>query len=131
MKKTEPSNLEMQILSLLWDRGPSTVRQVLQSMPDGRERAYTSILSVMQVMEKKGLLTHDRLGNAHVYRPLVDRRQTLGPMLRGMVSNIFGGRVSSVMQHLLEENEIDETELAEIRAILDRQGSATGKETQS
>lgn len=126
MRKTDPSNLEMQILSLLWDRGPATVREVLESMPDGRERAYTSILSAMQVMEKKGLLAHDRLGNAHVYRPLVDQRQTLGPMLRGMVSNIFGGRVSSVMQHLLEENEIDEAELAEIREILD-QRSGKGK----
>ena len=55
MKTSKPSDLEMQILSVLWDRGASTAREVLKAMPDGKQRAYTSILSVMQVMEKKAL----------------------------------------------------------------------------
>ena len=56
MKSVKPSDLEMQVLSVLWERGPSTAREVLEAMPDGKKRAYTSVLSVMQVMEKKGLL---------------------------------------------------------------------------
>ena len=119
MKKTPPSNLELQVLSVLWERGPSTVRDVREAMPDGKKRAYTTILSVMQVMEKKGLLTHASKGTAHVYRPTVSRRQTLGPVLKGLVSNVFGGRVSSVMQHLLNGAEVDEKELSEIRRILE------------
>ncbi len=54
MKNREPSRLEMQVLSVLWQRGASSVREVLAVMPDGKARAYTTILSVMQVMEKKG-----------------------------------------------------------------------------
>lgn len=119
MKKNQPSNLELQVLSVLWDRGPSTAREVLEAMPDGKQRAYTTVLSVMQVMEKKALLTHSTKGNAHVYKPKVSRRQTLGPMLKGLVSNVFGGSVSSVMQHLLDENEVDEAEFEQIRRLLD------------
>lgn len=116
----KPSDLEMQVLSLLWRNGPSTVRQVLEAMPDGRPRAYTTILSVMQVMEKKGLLNHTRDGLANVYRPKVSRQKVLGPMLRGLVRNVFGGSTSAAMQHLLSETNVSEEELAEIRDMLDR-----------
>lgn len=119
MKKNQPSNLELQVLSVLWDRGPATAREVLEAMPDGKRRAYTTILSVMQVMEKKGLLTHSSKGTAHVFKPTVTQRQTLGPILKGLVSNVFGGRVSAVMQHLLDESNVDESEFAEIRRLLD------------
>ena len=61
----------MQVLSVLWGRGASTVREVMEAMPDGKARAYTTILSVLQVMEKKGLLSHVAEGNAHVYQARV------------------------------------------------------------
>ena len=88
-------------------------------MPDGKERAYTSILSVMQVMEKKGLLTHTRKGNANVYSPAVQRGQTLDPVLKDMVDHVFGGKPSAMMQQLLENKKIDPEELSEIRRLLD------------
>ena len=119
MKKPQPSNLELQVLSVLWDRGPSTAREVLESMPDGKKRAYTTILSVMQVMEKKGLLTHTNEGNRYIFKPTVTQRQALRPILRGLVSNVFGGSVASVMQHLIKETPVDEEELKEIRRLLD------------
>ena len=124
MKKAQPSNLELQVLSVLWDRGPLTARDVLEDMPDGKKRAYTTILSVMQVMEKKGLLTHTRQGNTHVYKPTVSQRQTLKPIMKGLVANIFGGSPAQVMQHILNENEVNETELEEIRKLLDQHGKA-------
>jgi predicted transcriptional regulator len=120
MAKVKPSDLELQVLSVLWEKGPMTAREVREVLPDGKERAYTSVLSVMQVMEKKGLLTYRRKGNAYVFRPKVTQKQALGPMLRGMVSNVFGGRVSSVMQHLLSETAPSVNELEQIRALLDQ-----------
>jgi predicted transcriptional regulator len=120
VKKAQPSNLELQVLSVLWDRGPSTARDVLEAMPDGKRRAYTTILSVMQVMEKKGLITHTNRGNAHVFEPTASRRQTLRPVLKGLVTNVFGGRISSVLQHLLTDEDVDESELEEIRRFLDK-----------
>ena len=103
MKPTKPSELEMQVLAVLWDKGPSTVREALGSMPDGKERAYTTILSVMQVMEKKGLLTHRKQGTAHVYKPTVSQDQILTPYLKRMVQNIFGGKPSAAIQMLLKQ----------------------------
>ena len=82
MPHVRPSELELQVLSVLWERGPSSVRSVLEAMPDGKGRAYTTILSVMQVLEKKGLVGHTQQGQANVYHPLKRRGQVLRPMMK-------------------------------------------------
>jgi BlaI family transcriptional regulator, penicillinase repressor len=118
MKHSKPSELELQILSLLWDRGPRTAREVMESLPDGKERAYTSVLSVMQVMEKKGLLARKREGLADRWRPAVTRRSIMGPYLRQMVSYLFSGRPSAVMQQLLEQKSPDPEEIRAMKELL-------------
>jgi BlaI family penicillinase repressor len=118
MRKAKPSDLEMQVLSVLWERGPSTAREVLAAMPDGKKRAYTSILSVMQVMEKKGLLTHTNKGVAYVYEPAVSKRSVLQPFLRRVLNEVFGGRPAAMMQALLSETAVSDTDLAEMRRLL-------------
>ncbi len=115
------SDLELQVLSLLWSDGPATAREVLTAMPDGKQRSYTTILSVMQVMEKKGLLTHTSRGRAHVYKPAVTQKQVLRPMLRGMVTKVFGGSTAAAVQQLLDANHIDDGELSQIRQLLNDQ----------
>lgn len=108
----------MQVLSVLWRRGPSTVREVLEVMPDGKARAYTTILSVMQVMEKKGLLAHKSEGNAHVYHAQVSRQKVAGPLLRGLVDQVFGGSASAALLHLLAEERVSRRELDEIKEVI-------------
>lgn len=122
-----PSDLELQVLSVLWRRGPSTVRQVLEQMPDGKKRSYTTVLSVMQVMEGKRLLSHTREGRAHVYRPAVTRKRVLGPLLRSLVTKVFGGSTREAVQHLLDETGVDEDELARIRELLDSPGRSAAR----
>jgi BlaI family transcriptional regulator, penicillinase repressor len=117
--KSQPSNLEMQVLSVLWAKGPLGARQVLEELPDKKERAYTTVLSVMQVMEKKGLLRHETEGNRHIYAPTVKKSEVLGTFLRGLVSNVFGGSAASAMQHLLQDTPVSEEEIQEMRALLD------------
>lgn len=119
MKKSQPSNLEMQVLSVLWAKGPLGARQVLEELPDKKERAYTTVLSVMQVMEKKGLLRHETEGNRHIYAPRVKKGDVLGSFLKGLVSNVFGGSAASAMQHLLQTAPVSEDEIKEMRALLD------------
>jgi len=116
-----PAEFEMQILTVLWDAGPATVRQVLERLDDGKERAYTSVLSVMQVMQKKGLLAAEkqREGLAYVYSPKVTRNQVVGPMLRGFVDKVFGGSHHLAVQQLLNESEIQAGEIDELRRLLD------------
>jgi len=128
MKAQKPSELETQVLSVLWERGPSTVRDVRGAMPDGKKRAYTTVLSVLQVMERKGLVKHRARGRAHVYEPAVTRSQVLHPMLRGLVENVFGGSASAAVQHLLQGSDVSEADMLEIRALLDRMERDTEEE---
>jgi len=120
MKAAKPSDLEMQIMSVLWNRGASTAREVLEAMPDGKQRAYTSILSVMQVMEKKGLLRHTNRGVAHVYSPTLSRKKVIRPFMRKIVDEVFGGRPSAMMQALLSETPVNDAELSQIRKLLEQ-----------
>jgi BlaI family transcriptional regulator, penicillinase repressor len=126
-KANRPSELETQVLSVLWERGALSVRDILSSMPDGKARAYTTILSVMQVMEKKGFVTHKTVGKSHIYRHKATRRQVLGPMLRGMVKNVFGGSPAMIVQQLIQAKSVNAADLAEIRQMLDEAGAAKGQ----
>jgi len=119
MNIDRPSDLEMQILGVLWRTGPATARDLLGTLPDGKKRAYTTVLSTMQVMERKGLLTRTREGLTDRWRPAVSKSRVLGPFLRTLVANVFGGKPTQVMQHLLQETEVNQAELEEIRQLLD------------
>lgn len=126
---SEPSDLEMQILSLLWADGPMTARQVLERMPDGKRRAYTTILSVMQVMEKKRLLSRRQAGTAHVYRPAVSRTRVLGKTLGRLVKHVFGGNAAAAVQSLIRDTSISPEEMAEIRELIDASQKAREDES--
>lgn len=119
MKSAQPSNLEMQVLSVLWKHGPLTARAVLERMPDGKQRAYTTVLSVLQVMEKKGLVQHEEDGNRHIYAPRVKQKAVVKPLLSGLIKTLFGGRPTAAMQHLLDASEVTPADLAEMRKLLD------------
>jgi len=90
-------------------------------MPDRKPRAYTTVLSVLQVMEKKGLITHTAEGPAHIFQPRVRRRQVLGPLMKEMITNVFGGRPGEAMIHLLQQGDLSGEERAEIRRLLSEQ----------
>jgi BlaI family penicillinase repressor len=130
MKFAPPSSLELQILSVLWKHGPLPARSVLEFLPDGKKRAYTSVLSVMQVMEKKGLLEHKTEGNRHVYAPLLKKGAVLKPLLKSWLTNIFGGSPANAMQHFLESSEVTAEEISQMREMLgqyERQKSGKDK----
>jgi predicted transcriptional regulator len=99
----------------------------MQAMPDGKARAYTTILSVMQVMEKKGLVSHVAEGNVHVYQACVSRQKVAGPLLRGLVRQVLGGSAATALQYLLAGEKVSRQELDEIKEIIARHepGSAT------
>lgn len=126
MAPAKPSDMEMQVLSVLWDSGPLTARDVLERLPDRKDRAYTTVLSIMQVMEKKGLLTHSVEGRAHVYKPAVTRKQVMKPFVRSLVQNVFGGSPARALQHLLEDETVDADQLAAIRELIDKHDRGNG-----
>src|SRR5437868_15513902 len=94
----------------------------MERLADGKERAYTSVLSVLQVMQKKALvgLEKEREGLAHVFKPLVSRERIVGPLLRGLVGKVFGGRTHTAVQHLLDQAHVDSDEIEKLRELLDK-----------
>lgn len=118
MRAKHPSKLEMAILSLLWEHGGMTSREVLEALPDGKQRAYTSVLSVLQAMERKSLVRHTRRGNAHVYHAVAPQAPTVGRAIRDMVRDLFGGSPAVAVQRLLSEGEVSEAELREVECLI-------------
>ena len=96
-----PSDLELQALSVLYDDGPSTVATVLKNLPDGRERAYTTILSVMQSLERKALVKATRERRAYIYKPTKSQARIVSPLAKDFVLNAFGGSIGRAILHLL------------------------------
>ncbi len=121
----DPSDVELQVLSVLWAKGPLTARQVLERMPDGKSRAYTSVLSTLQVMERKRLVSHRAGKQSHVYRARVGRDPVLGRLLGRLVSHVFQGDPASAVQSLLQRSSA--AELAEIRRVVDAHGESDGQ----
>jgi predicted transcriptional regulator len=128
-KSNQPSELELQILGVLWEHGAQTVRQVMERLSDGKPRAYTSVLSVMQVMQKKGLLVVDkqRDGLAHVFRPKASREEVVTPLLRGLVTKVFGGNTHAAVQQLLDGDDVGAEEIDALRQTLDEIEARQGR----
>lgn len=126
-KPQPPAEFELQVLGVLWEHGPMTVRGVMERLTDGRERAYTSVLSVMQVMKKKGLLRTSRKkeGLAHIFEPKVERGDVVQPMFQGLVNRVFGGRATDAVQSLLSGADVQAEDLDEIRRFLDEMEEKT------
>lgn len=110
--------MELQILSVLWDRGPLSIRAIRETLPDGKDRAYTTVLTLVQILEKKGLVSHTSQGKAHVYHALVKRREVLRPLMRSLLQNVFGGRPADAVQCLLDSTQLDSEELSQIRQLI-------------
>ena len=128
--KTEhPTPAELEVLKILWDRGPSTVREVLDVLNRRRpRRAYTSVMSLMNVMTDKGLLRRQPKGRAFVYHPRARQDVTLAHMVGDLWKRAFEGSASSLVTHLLEEASPTEEELEQIRKALDAYERQQGTE---
>ena len=120
-KNQHPTPAELEILKILWDRGASTVREVLDSLKaQKKRRAYTSVMSLLGVMTEKGLLRRRMQGRAFVYEPRVERDRALGGMIGDLWDRAFGGSASALVAHLLEQASPTDDELREIRAAIDQ-----------
>lgn len=115
-KNEYPTPAELEVLQLLWDHGALTVRQVMEHTKD--QRAYTSVMSLMNVMAEKGMLEREPEGRAFRYLPVVQRSDTVGDMLGDLLSRAFDGSAEQLMVHLLDNAKPDGDELAEIRRAI-------------
>ena len=115
----EPTETELEILSVLWQLGPSTVRQVHETL-ERHGLAYTTVLSMLQIMYQKGLVSRDDSERAHVYQPAVSKHQTQRQILGTLLHRVFEGSATElVMQALGSAKPATPDEINKIRARLD------------
>ena len=120
-KATHPTELELQILKILWDRSPLAVREVRESLEAaGRPLAHTSVITTLNVMVGKRYLKRTMQGNACSFSPNVARDEITGQMLGDVVERVFDGSAKAVMLSLFESSELDDDELKELRRILNQ-----------
>jgi len=118
---TKPTESELAILDVLWDRGAATVREVFEALYMQEGGGYTTALKLMQVMHAKGLVERDDSQRAHVFRAVPTRESTRSRMLGTIVDQMFGGRPMDLVLSLLGTEAAPKSEeIAQVRALLDR-----------
>jgi BlaI family transcriptional regulator, penicillinase repressor len=108
---------ELDIMSVLWRHGSGTVAEVRAALDDGA--GYTTILKLLQILEEKGHVTHEKEGRAHRYHPLVDREEAARGALGRVVDKIFEGSAELTLARLVAERPVSAAELARMRQLLD------------
>ena len=119
-KSATLTEAELRIMNVLWERHSATVHEVLEAIPSRPALAYNSVLTIIRILEKKGYVKHEKDKRAHVYLPLVDRKDATRFEVRHLVSRFFGNSNEQLVLNVLEETSIDAEELDRLRQLLER-----------
>ena len=122
MKKNtrRPTDAELTILQVLWDKGPSTVREVYKIISSDKNVGYTTVLKLMQIMTDKGLVERDENCRPQLYRPRLPREQTERQLIKDLVDRAFGGSAKRLVLQALEVEKASPSELAQIEKLLNK-----------
>lgn len=115
----KPTASELEILRVLWTRGPSTVREVHDSLQEKRAMGYTSVLKFLQIMTAKGSVRRNETQRAHVYEACVPAEQTKRQLAGDVLQRVFEGSASQLMMHALAGRRASHKEIDELRRLLD------------
>ena len=117
-KPPKPTEAELAILSVLWQRGPSTVRRVHDALNEVKKTGYTTVLKFLQIMTEKGLVTRDEAPYAHVYQTRLPQEQAQRTLVNDLLDRAFEGSMSGLVMQALSARKASLEELTEIRKIL-------------
>jgi len=115
-----PTDSELAILRVLWEKGPSTVRQVLAKLNQDRATGYTTALKMMQIMTDKGLVERDESVRPQIYRPRLSREQTERQLVRDLLERGFAGSAKRLVLQALAVKKASAEEMAEIEKLLNK-----------
>lgn len=118
-KKPRPTDRELTILQILWDNGPSTVRQVNEAMNKDEDTGYTTTLKLMQIMAEKGLLRRDDSQFKHVYKPAITEEKTQKQLVGDLLEKAFSGSAEKLVMRALSAKKVSNKELERIKKLLD------------
>lgn len=116
----EPTPRELEILRMLWEHGPSTVRQVQGALGKRESIQRTTVLKLMQIMHQKGLVERDESQHTHVYSPAQPRETIERQLVDGFIERVFGGSAMNLVVRALDAKPANENELAELRRLIDQ-----------
>jgi len=108
---------ELEIMKIVWERESSTVRDVYEKLLERRKVAYTTVMTMMKILEQKKYLKRTQLDRAYVYRPAQPKRQVVGAMVRDFINRVFNGATEPLLVHLVEEHDLSAEELEEIAKL--------------
>ena len=118
-KTSGPTDRELAILGVLWDKGPSSVRDVHETLQQEEETGYTTTLKLMQIMVDKGLLVREDDGRRHIYRPAVSEERTQKQLVGDLLDRAFAGSAEKLVMRALSAKKVSAKELKRIRQMLD------------
>lgn len=115
----KPTDAEVELLRVLWENGPSTVRGVHEALPESKSTGYTTTLKMLQKMHEKRLVTRDESSKSHIYSAAIEAEKTQRQLVRHLLTQAFGGSPARLVMQALSEERASPAELDEIRAMLD------------
>ncbi|HWW41853.1 BlaI/MecI/CopY family transcriptional regulator [Pedobacter sp.] len=115
----KPTESELEILQILWEKGDSTVREVHEILEKNKEAGYTTTLKLMQIMHEKGLVSRDTSSKTHIYRALVNQQKTQQQLVNKMIDNVFNGSAARLVMQALGNHTASEDEINSIKKYLD------------
>ena len=115
----ELTELQLEILDVIWERGESTVAEVAEALLERRALAITTVATLLSRLQKRGVLTHRTEGRQYVYRPLVSRDEVRESMLSALTHRLFRGDVTALLSHLLTESQITSGDLERVKALIE------------
>jgi predicted transcriptional regulator len=126
-RKRSPTltDAEARVMTVLWETGPATVAAVVAALGKKRPVTYSTVQTMLRILEVKGYVKHDKVARAFVYRPIVDERQARRRALRHLVNRLFGGSPSLLVLNVLDDEELDPSELERLRKLIDNATDAT------
>lgn len=111
-------NLQLQILQVLWDHGPTTVTEVQQKLPEGHGLAYTTIATMLRKMEARRLVEHEVQGRRFIYRAALPAEDVTRSMAGDLLDRLFEGSLADMVSHLLSTREVSRDELSRIESLI-------------
>ena len=116
----KPTEAELELLRVLWEKGPSTVRELHDAVNLQRAVVYTSVLKILQIMTEKGLVEREESAKAHVYRAAASQEETQNQLLRDLSERLFSGSAAQLAMHALAMQPTSDEELDEIRNLIEQ-----------
>lgn len=119
IKYIKPTESELEILQILWQKGTASVREVHEELAKTKEAGYTTTLKLMQIMHEKGLVKRDDSIKTHIYQPAVSREKTQKHLLSKMITTVFGGDTTQLVIQALGNHKASAEELEEIQKMIE------------